>query len=165
MGKKRARSSEVGQAAATAPGSEPAASSPLRLGQLFGVLVQVNDLERSLSFYRDVLGLRVEQNDGMVALLGGADAGVRTLALREIGPGATHYLGGTGVTRIAWQVRSSAELDLAERQLRRHGVRYDRPGGETVDSIVTADPDGVSVVLLSADVLSGPPPARLYARE
>ena len=160
MDKKSAPNSEVGHAAAAAPSSEPTALSALHLCQLFGVLVQVKDLKRSLSFYQDVLGLRVEQNDGMVALLGG-----RTLALRQIGPRATNYLGGTGVTRIAWQVPSSAELDLAEQQLQRHGIRYNRPSGETVDSIDTADPDGLSVVLLSADVLSGSPPARLYATE
>jgi catechol 2,3-dioxygenase-like lactoylglutathione lyase family enzyme len=165
MGKKNAPDSEVSRAAATVPSSQPTAASALHLGQLFGVLVQVKDLEQSLSFYRDVLGLRVEQNDGMVALLSGADAGVRTLALRQVGPRATHYLGGTGVSRIAWQVRSSAELDLAEQQLQRHGVRYDRPSGETVDSIVTADPDGLSVVLLTSDARSESPPARLYAWE
>ena len=101
----------------------------------------------------------------VLALLRGAGEGVRTLALREIGQGTAHYLDATGVTPIAWQVRSSADLDHAEHLLQRHGVRYERARGETVDSIVTSDPDGLSVVILAADTLAGSAPARVYARE
>jgi catechol 2,3-dioxygenase-like lactoylglutathione lyase family enzyme len=165
MGTDNASNSKHDQAAATMPGSASAAPSPLRVQHIFGVLVQVRDLERSLSFYRDVLGLSVEQNDGVVALLRGSGEGVRALTLRQIGPRATHYLGGTGVARVAWEVRSSADLDLAEQLLQRHGVQYDRPSGEKVDSIVTSDPDGLSVVVLAADTLGASPPARLFARE
>jgi catechol-2,3-dioxygenase len=165
MGTNDTSSSKPGPTAAAAPSSEWATSSALALGHIFAVLVQVRDLERSLSFYRDLLGLSVEQNDGVLALLRGAGEGVRTLALRQTGPRATHYLGGTGVTRVAWQVRSSADLDYAEQLLQRHGVRYDRPRGETADSIVTSDPDGLSVVLVAADTLGGEPLARLYTLE
>jgi catechol 2,3-dioxygenase-like lactoylglutathione lyase family enzyme len=38
---------------------------------LFGVYLQVGDLDRSLSFYRDVLGLEVVWNHGALAVLHG----------------------------------------------------------------------------------------------
>ena len=38
---------------------------------LFGVYLQVGDLDRSLSFYRDVLALEVVWNDGTLAVLHG----------------------------------------------------------------------------------------------
>jgi catechol-2,3-dioxygenase len=165
MTTKRTDNSKRDPTAAAARSTGSAAPSTLHLGHIFAVVVQVRDLERSLSFYRDVLGLHVEQNDGMLALLRGASDGVRTLALREIGPAATHYLSGTGVTRVAWQVPNSSELNHAEQLLQRHGLRYDRARGEQTDSIVTSDPDGLCVVMLAADTMAGAPPARLYARE
>lgn len=165
MGTNNTSDSKPDQTAATVPSSGSAAHAALRLGRIFGVAVQVRDLKRSLAFYRDVLGLCVEQNDGVLALLRGAGEGVCTLALREIGPRATHYLGGTGVTRVAWQVPSSSDLDLAEQRLQRHGVRYYRAREETADSIVVSDPDGLAVAMLAADTLPGSPPAWLYTRE
>jgi len=164
MGANSASDSEPDQAAAAVPGSGPDAPGALRLGRISGVLVQVRDLELSLSFYRDVLGLIVEQNDAQMALLRGADDGVRTVALLEVGPGAPHYLRGTGIARVAWQVPSSSDLDLAEQLLARNGIRYVRPRDET-DSIITSDPDGVSVVILAADAMAGSPPAMMYAPE
>ena len=38
-----------------------------QLSGLFGVYLQVGDLDRSLSFYRDVLALEVVRNDGGLA--------------------------------------------------------------------------------------------------
>ena len=40
-----------------------------QLSGLFGVYLQVGDLDRSLSFYRDVLALKVAWNDGALAVL------------------------------------------------------------------------------------------------
>lgn len=42
---------------------------------IFTAYLQVSDLERSLSFYQDGLGLEVEWNDGTLAVLRSPGAG------------------------------------------------------------------------------------------
>jgi catechol-2,3-dioxygenase len=42
-----------------------------QLSGLYGAYLQVGDLHRSLSFYRDVLALDVVWNDGTLAILHG----------------------------------------------------------------------------------------------
>jgi catechol 2,3-dioxygenase-like lactoylglutathione lyase family enzyme len=158
-------SSTPDQTASTGSSSGSPDPAALRLGHIHGVVVQVRDLERALAFYRDVLGFRVDENDGALAMLRVAGEGVPTLALSEIGSRATHYLGGTGVARVGWEVQSSADLDVAGQRLQQHGVRYERSHGEPVDYIYTSDPDGLPVVLLAVDTLGDSPPlARLMAR-
>ena len=63
---------------------------------IFSVYLQVGDLGRSLSFYRDGLGLEVAWNDGMLAVLDGPDESAATLVIREVGAGAKQGLGQTG---------------------------------------------------------------------
>ena len=60
-----------------------------QLSGLFGVYLQVGDLDRSLSFYRDVLALEVVWNDGALAVLHGHRAPADALVIREIGKTAT----------------------------------------------------------------------------
>ena len=52
---------------------------------LFGCYLQVADLDRSLSFYRDVLALEVEWSDGMLAVLHSRRVPADSLVIREIG--------------------------------------------------------------------------------
>lgn len=129
---------------------------------IFSVYLQVTDLERSLSFYRDVLGLEVGWNDNAVAVLHGSDESEATLILREISESTRPGLGQTGVARIGWQLTSSADLDSAEERLARQGTPYKREtDGER---IVTHDPDGLSVILFlpSDPSLTGKPPGYVY---
>ena len=165
MGTNNTSNATPDQSAATTPSSRSPDPAALRLGHIHGVVVQVRDLERSLAFYRDVLGFRVDENDGTLAMLRVAGESVPTLALTEIGSRAIHYLGGTGVARVGWEVQSSADLDVAGQRLEQHGVRYDRSHAEPVDHLYTSDPDGLAVILLAVDNLGDSPPlARLIAR-
>ena len=91
---------------------------------IVSVYLQVGDLGRSLSFYRDGLGLEVAWNDDTLAVLHGPDESASTLVLREVGGDAKQGLGQTGVTRIGWQVTSSADLDRAEERLTGQGAEY-----------------------------------------
>jgi catechol 2,3-dioxygenase-like lactoylglutathione lyase family enzyme len=128
---------------------------------IFSVYLQARDLERSLSFYRDGLGLEVAWNDDVVAVLRGPDDSASTLVLREVSGSTKPELGQAGVARIGWQVSSSADLDRAEDRLARHGVQYERGEEANGGRIVTHDPDGLDVIVfLPSDPSLGikPPP-------
>jgi catechol 2,3-dioxygenase-like lactoylglutathione lyase family enzyme len=134
------------------------------LPMIFSVYLQAGDLERSLSFYRDGLGLEVAWNDDTLAVLRGPDDAASTVVLREVSGGAKPDLGQTGVARIGWQVASSADLDRAEDRLARHGVQYRRAEEADGGRIVTHDPDGLDVILFqpSDPSLGRKPPPFIY---
>ena len=130
---------------------------------IFGVYVQVSDLDRSLSFYRDVLALELDWSDGAIAVLHSSLEPTDALVLREVGEGAQRDLGEPGVTRVLWRVADSADLDRAEEYLTSLEVTYQRHSEEHLDGISLRDPDGVEFVLLCADLEpSSEPPSWLY---
>jgi catechol-2,3-dioxygenase len=131
---------------------------------IFTAYLQVSDLGRSLSFYRDGLGLEAGWNDGTLAVLSSAGNAAHTLVLREVGDSAERRLGEVGVTRIAWQMADPADLDGAEERLSQHAVRYQRFREADADRIVMRDPDGLTVILFHAGEPgpTGKPPASLY---
>lgn len=138
--------------------------NPPPMPGMFGVYLQVADLGRSLWFYRDLLALNVDWNDGALAVLHGPPEPGNTLVIREIGEKARHDLGEAGVTRVFWQARDSADLDRAEELLTRQEVRYKRHRDTNLDGIGVRDPDGLEIILLcvSENVRAGAPPAWLY---
>ena len=119
-----------------------------QLSGLFGVYLQVGDLDRSLSFYCDVLALKVVWNDGALAVLHTHRVHADSLVIREIGQATRHTMGESGVARILWRVGDPAELDSAEELLTRQLVRYQRHRDAEVDGITMHDPDGLEIVLL-----------------
>ena len=131
---------------------------------LFGVYLQVGDLDRSLAFYRDGLGLEVAWSDDALAVLRGTGENAGALVLREVGGEPNQRLGEAGVTRIGWQVTTSSELDSAEERLTRYGAQYQRTDVADGGRIVTHDPDGLSVILFLAvePSLAGKPPPYIY---
>ena len=131
---------------------------------ILSVYLQVAHLDRSLSFYRDGLGLEVIWNDDMLALLRGTGENPGTLGLRDVGGDAKQRMGQAGVTRIGWQVTSSADLDSAEERLTGYGTQYQRVDESDGGRIVTHDPDGLSIILFLAaeQSLAGKPPPFIY---
>ena len=131
---------------------------------ILSVYLQVAHLDRSLSFYRDGLGLEVIWNDDMLALLRGTGENPGTLVLRDVGGDAKQRMGQAGVTRIGWQVTSSADLDTAEERLTGYGTQYQRVDESDGGRIVTHDPDGLSIILFLAaeQSLAGKPPPFIY---
>jgi catechol-2,3-dioxygenase len=131
---------------------------------IFTAYLQVSDLERSLSFYRDGLGLEADWNDGTLAVLHSPGTGAHALVLREVGDGAERRLGEVGVTRIAWEMTDPADLDGAEERLSQHAVHYQRVRETDADRIFMRDPDGLTVILFhaGAPTPTGKPPASLY---
>jgi catechol-2,3-dioxygenase len=131
---------------------------------MFAAYVQVGDLERSLSFYRDGLGLEVNWKDDVLAVLRSPGDMAYALVIREVGGGARHAVGEAGVARLGWQVTDPADLDRAEERLASHAVPYQRFHEMDAERIVTHDPDGLSVIVFRAaePSLTGRPPMSLY---
>ena len=131
---------------------------------IFSMYLQVGDLGRSLSFYRDGLGLEVAWDDDMLAVLRGTGETAATLVLREVGGETKQGLSQAGVTRIGWQMTTRAELDSAEERLKEYGGQYQRTNDREGGRIVTHDPDGLSVILFlpSRPSLADKPPPFIY---
>jgi catechol 2,3-dioxygenase len=120
--------------------------SPLRVGH---VVLKVRELERSLEFYRDVLGFRVssEMSNVMIFLTATGESH-HDLALLRVGDSAPSPLpNAVGLYHVAiqladWDAVKQARALLAERGLLRgsadHGVSR---------SLYTADPDGNEIEL------------------
>ena len=134
------------------------------MAMILSVYLQVGDLKRALSFYRDGIGLEVVWNDDEVAVLRGLGESRSLLVIREVVGSARPGMGQAGVARIGWQATSPADLDSAEERLDRQGVPYRRADEEDGHRIETHDPDGLSVILfLPPDPLPvGKPPPSIY---
>lgn len=123
-----------------------------QLAGICSVAVQVRDLDRSLTFYRDVLGLRLVHREGWIAQLKGEGKAPPTLVLLEVGErSGSHQTGAPGLARIAWRVGRQADLDLAERLLESQGLPHGRRREEGGDIVDTRDPDRTHVLLVWLD--------------
>lgn len=111
------------------------------------VVLLVGDLERSRSFYEDVLGLEVVRDEYVNAAIHLGRDGSELLSLYEVTsrapsprPNSTAYF------RVTWTVADLADLDRVEAGLRAHGGWGGRgPQNARVTGLGTAygaDPDG-----------------------
>ncbi len=88
----------------TASTPSPAIDASTRMG---AVCLTVSDLERSVAYYRDAIGLRVLARDGAEASLGAG--GEALVHLVEV-PGALASRGHTGLFHLALRVPERADL-------------------------------------------------------
>jgi catechol-2,3-dioxygenase len=86
--------------------------------RLSAAVVFVRNLDRSLKFYTEVLGLAVIDRSPTAVLLG-ADDGPQ-LVLRAFGENAAHPLGSLGVQYLIWMTDSRD--DLSDRPFSRRTV-------------------------------------------
>ncbi len=119
----------------------------IRLTKIGHVNLRVADLERSKTFYHDILGFRVAEEDpahgGVFMTLGEdfhtLDLGQHPSPGNAEGPSRTHI----GVAHVAFQVASFEALREAYRTLLDHGVEIDRAVDHVNQrSIYFLDPDG-----------------------
>jgi len=130
--------------------------NPPPMPGMFGVYLQVADLDRSLWLYRDVLALNVDWNDGALAVLHGPVRPGNTVVIREIGEKARHDLGEAGVTRLFWQVSDSADLDRAEVLLTRQQAPTSATATQTSTASACAIPTGSRSSLCASARMSAP---------
>jgi catechol-2,3-dioxygenase len=113
--------------------------------RLIGVVVYVRDLDRSVSFYRELLGLDIIDSSPTAALLAVKDG--CHLVLRATGAGSPRALGGIGLQYVTWMMPSQEDLDRAATLLKNRSayVETRTVGGTT--SVEGHDPDDITIVL------------------
>ncbi len=113
--------------------------------RLGSVIMFVQDLDRSVSFYTDLLALEVADSSPTAALLVSGDGS--QLILRAMGSNATHTLGGVGVQYVVWTADGKEGLDRAERVLRERSAYRATRSTEGVAAVEGHDPDDITVVM------------------
>jgi catechol 2,3-dioxygenase-like lactoylglutathione lyase family enzyme len=127
------------------------------------VVMFVRDLDRSVSFYLDVLALEVADRSPSAALLAGPDG--TQLILRSMGAGAEHALGGIGVQYVIWTASGKPDLDRCEAALKQRSAYRDTRVSAQATAVEGRDPDDITVMI----IYPGPDqvplhqlPARIY---
>ena len=127
------------------------------------VVMFVRDLDRSVSFYLDVLMLEVADRSPTAALLAGPDG--TQLILRAMGAGAEHALGGIGIQYVVWTAAGKNDLERCELVLKQRSAHRDTRTSGQVTAVEGRDPDDIAVMI----IYPGPDqvplhelPARIY---
>ena len=113
--------------------------------RLSSAVMFVQELDRSVSFYTDVLGLDVADRDATAALL--ISAGGTQLILRAMGGNAPHPLGGVGVQYVIWTATDQADLERCEQALRQRQAYRTSRSNDGVTAIEGRDPDDIVVMI------------------
>ena len=111
-------------------------------------VLYVRDLERSVAFYRDVLGFRT------VMTMGGAAAFIQApgstndhdLGLFQIGPAAGSSEAGrrtVGLYHLAWEIDTLGEMERLAGRLDEAGALVGASDHGTTKSLYAKDPDGL----------------------
>lgn len=108
-------------------------------------VIYVRDLEASVSFYADVLGLKTVDRDATAALLGTDNRS--TLILRSMGQNATNSPGSTGVQYVLWAVDGEQDLDRAEHALKARSAHVETRRAEGYAVVEGRDPDSTPVMV------------------
>ena len=114
-------------------------------------VLYVQDVERSVTFYRDVLGFRrvdmgSETMKGAAFLQAPGSTNDHDLGLFEIGAGAGPSLAGratVGLYHLAWEVDTLAELERLAAALRDSDALAGASDHSTTKSLYGRDPDGL----------------------
>ena len=96
-----------------------------REARLSSVVTFVQELDRSVGFYTEVLGLDVADRDTTAALLV-SETGTE-LILRAMGDNAPHPLGGVGVQYVVWTAADRDDLDRCEQVLKQRQAYTRQP--------------------------------------
>ena len=106
---------------------------------IFGVYIQVSDLDRSLSFYRDVLALELDWSDGAIAVLHSSLEPADALVLRHVGYGEhaqTLVVGASGSLEFRVRISSRAiELSPLVVEVVSDAVQARRASGNSLNMI------------------------------
>lgn len=110
-------------------------------------MLYVRDTERSVAFYRDVLGFSVVHQIPGAAFLRAADStNDHDLGLFHIGADATDSpagRGAVGLYHLAWSVGTLGELAEQEKRLRAAGALVGASDHVTTKALYAKDPDGL----------------------
>jgi catechol 2,3-dioxygenase-like lactoylglutathione lyase family enzyme len=108
------------------------------------VVMFVRELDRSVDFYSEVLGVKVVDRSPTAALLSSSTG---QLVLRAMGENAAHPLGAVGLQYAVWTAASQSDLDQSE-QVLRHRAAHRSTRSEDGHTVVEGrDPDDVVVMV------------------
>ena len=113
--------------------------------RLGSAVMFVQNLDRSVSFYTDVLALEVADQSATAALLVSDDGS--QLILRAMGSNAPHALGSVGVQYIIWTADGKAGLDRCERVLKERSAHRETRGSGGVTVVEGRDPDDIVLMI------------------
>ena len=108
------------------------------------VVIFVQQLDRSIRFYQDILGLQVTDQSPTAALLVSPEGS--ELILRAMGSAGAHPLGAVGVQYVIWTAADRADLDRCEQALRERSAYRDTRGSDGIVLVEGHDPDGTVVM-------------------
>ena len=122
----------------------------IRLTGLGHVLLRVLDLERSKTFYTEVLGFHVLEEDpehgGVFLALDGQSHAIDLFAAKDVEAARRQTPGVRGLGHVAFRVDSEAALRDAYTTLGAHGVEITRSIDHVSQkSIYFLDPDGNTI--------------------
>jgi catechol 2,3-dioxygenase-like lactoylglutathione lyase family enzyme len=109
------------------------------------VVVFVQDLDRSVSFYLDLLEFEVADRSPTAALL--VSVGGTQLILRAMGQDAAHALGSIGYQYAVWTAAGKDDLDRAEQVLKKRSAHRETRGYGPVTVVEGRDPDDIPVLI------------------
>jgi catechol 2,3-dioxygenase-like lactoylglutathione lyase family enzyme len=113
--------------------------------RISSVVMFVQDLDRSVSFYEELLALKVADRSATAALLASVDG--TQLILRAMG-GGVHSLGGVGVQYVIWTAPSREDLDRCERVLKQRSAHLDTRASGRTTAVEGRDPDNITVMII-----------------
>jgi catechol 2,3-dioxygenase-like lactoylglutathione lyase family enzyme len=113
--------------------------------RLDSAVMFVHELDRSVSFYVEVLGLRVADRSSTAALLLSAHGS--QLILRAMGTRASHALGSVGVQYVTWTAAGEDDLSRCEQVLKARSAHTETRSCEEVTAVEGRDPDGLTVIV------------------
>ncbi|HEY9242754.1 MAG TPA: VOC family protein [Streptosporangiaceae bacterium] len=109
------------------------------------VVIFVQQLDRSVRFYQDVLRLQVTDQSPTAALLVSPEGS--ELILRAMGSAGSHPLGAVGVQYVIWTAADRADLDRCERALKERSAYRDTRGSDGIVLVEGHDPDDTVVMI------------------
>jgi catechol 2,3-dioxygenase-like lactoylglutathione lyase family enzyme len=113
--------------------------------RLGSAVMFVQDLDRSVSFYQDVLALEQADRSATAALLV-SDEGAQ-LVLRAMGAKAAHALGSVGIQYVIWTADGDAGVRHAEQALRARSALVGTRASGQVTVVEGRDPDDIVVMI------------------
>lgn len=132
--------------------------------RLSAAVMFVRNLDKSVRFYRELLGLEIADSSPTAALLVNADGS--QLVLRAFGDNAAHPLGAIGVQYLAWTTPTKADLDHRAAILQRRSAYRETRTSADVTVVEGRDPDDVAIMLMYTGENHAPMsklPTRIYA--
>src|SRR5580704_7052627 len=116
-----------------------------------GVVMNVADLDRSIDFYREVLGFTLVSQEVQLAVVGVSSSDTsQAIVLRALGSSPLVGAGHVGLRSFILAAESADQLDRFERELESRRLLITRREHTEWTAVVGRDPDGVAVVDLAA---------------